>query len=61
MDVAGICIESDMDVKTTVAVCEYHGAPTTQLYAPQDYFTNRRDVVKFSNISGTSTTDTVQR
>ncbi len=42
-NLAGTCqtdTESDMAVKTTVAVCEYGGAPTTQLYTPQDYLMN---------------------
>ncbi len=28
-------VESDMAVKTTIALCEYHGAPTTRLYIPR--------------------------
>ncbi len=37
--------ESDIAVKTTVAVCEYDGAPTTQLYTPQDYVMNTDTVL----------------
>ncbi len=32
--------EYNIAVKTTVAVCEYPGAPTTQLYTPQGYLMN---------------------
>ncbi len=43
MNFVGICrtdTESDMEVKTTAAVCEYYRAPTTRLYTPQDYVLN---------------------
>ncbi len=48
--------ESDIAVRTTVAVCEYGGALTTRPYTSQGY-----GVVKFSSVSGTSTTDTEQK
>ncbi len=37
---AGMDTELDMAAQTIVAVCEYHGAPTTQLYTPQNYLMN---------------------
>ncbi len=35
-------IESEMEVKTTFAVCEYHRGPITRLYTPQDYVTKKK-------------------
>ncbi len=43
-------IESDIVTKTNIAVCEHHAAPAA-----------RHGVVKFSSVSGTSTTETVQK
>ncbi len=43
MIVAGLCwtdTETDMSVKKTTVVCEYHRAPTTQLYTWWDYVMN---------------------
>ncbi len=51
-------IESDTAVKTTVAVCEYTSSYNTTMGLSNEH---RHDVVKFSNVSGTSTTDTVQK
>ncbi len=47
-------LKSDTAVKTTVAVCEYRGAPTAQ---PQDCLMN----TETTSVSGTSTADTVQK
>ncbi len=52
-------IESDKVVETTIAVCEYHGAPTTTLHTAQDYVMNTN--MTSSHVYGTSTTDNVQR
>ncbi len=63
-NVVGICrtdTKSDMPVKTIIAMCEYNGTPTAWFNTPRDYLMNMvtKDAVLL-NLSGTSTTDTVQ-
>ncbi len=50
-------IESDMPIKTTTAVCEYHGAVQLGLFVTGLCYERRHDVV---NIMEPYTTDTVQ-
>ncbi len=64
MNIAGIYktdTESDMAVKTTVAMHEYCVAPTTWHYTTGLFYEHRQGVIKISSASGTSTADTVQK
>ncbi len=64
MNVAGIYqtdFESDIVVKTTVAVWIPWSSNNTTLYTTGLCYEHRHSVIKFSNISGTSTSDAVEK
>ncbi len=42
-------------------LCQHCGAPTTRLHTPQLRYEHRHNIVRFSNLCGTSTTDAVQK